>query len=537
MTVIIFILTFIFLLSAFIVNPGQHVIQNSLFSYLVYEIYLTNKYFLAFVLGFVFLTLLFFRFNFNKKYPVGRTFFFSALQVVFVVALGFFIAYILLFFIAFTQLNIFSTLININPKIIGVESDKNIVVNRLKEKNFVPEIITSEYDAGEILSKITSATTGTNTYYGNNVLSSVPDFLIFPIKKPDTSFVIIDNKIIVIQAKENDLQTISSFLGYHLLKNYFPTRKIKQDAKILVLNKNHYAKYREEDANKKLEKVDDELKKIQGKVSSLLANIETNKANISESSDFVKQEKVQAYDEYRKCFFDKNPAELCRDLQKRWDAKIQIEKEKIDNWNEDIKSDEKLIDAYKYYDDFFKSQRENIEILIEKSPNENGVFLPKDSIRLVISGSEQKDIVSFFEALTHEYLHFGSFISESKKFDSSFFEEGLTEYFARKIMKESFGIETNFGYPVQVKIITAMTNMITESEFADIYFTKDQDALERALNRVYGDDFYKNNYISFETLQYISDPKEVLKLANGIMKKIGGGELTEKDLVSEFLPR
>jgi hypothetical protein len=49
---------------------------------------------------------------------------------------------------------------------------------------------------------------------------------------------------------------------------------------------------------------------------------------------------------------------------------------------------------------------------------------------------------------------------------------------------------------------------------------------------VYGDGFYKNNYISFETLQYVSDPKEVLKVANGIMKKIGGAPLTEEDLYS-----
>src|SRR6185436_6800522 len=117
----------------------------------------------------------------------------------------------------------------------------------------------------------------------------------------------------------------------------------------------------------------------------------------------------------------------------------------------------------------------------------------------------------FLESLVHEYLHYASYISDERKFQSNFFEEGLTEYFARQIVKDDLHVDTHLGYPAQVAIITKMTEMITASEFAEIYFSKDEESLMRALNRVYGDNFYQNNFILFESLQYSSDRKQVLK--------------------------
>jgi hypothetical protein len=77
-----------------------------------------------------------------------------------------------------------------------------------------------------------------------------------------------------------------------------------------------------------------------------------------------------------------------------------------------------------------------------------------------------------------------------------------------------------------------MTKRISESELADIYFSKSQDKLEQLLDRVYGENFYKNTRIEFLNLQYASSPDLALKIANEIMKKIGGNPLKEKDLLS-----
>ena len=79
-----------------------------------------------------------------------------------------------------------------------------------------------------------------------------------------------------------------------------------------------------------------------------------------------------------------------------------------------------------------------------------------------------------------------------------------------------------------------MTNRIPETDFADIYFTKDQNALEKLINKVYGDDFYKNNQALFASLQYAHNQDQLLKLTNVIMKKIGGQPITKKDLRSSY---
>jgi hypothetical protein len=132
----------------------------------------------------------------------------------------------------------------------------------------------------------------------------------------------------------------------------------------------------------------------------------------------------------------------------------------------------------------------------------------------------------------HEYLHYASYISDDKKLSDVFFEEGLTEYFARQIIKDDLNISTNIGYPVSAKILDQMTKRISESELADIYFSKDQDRLEKLLDRTYGENFYKNTGIKFLNLQYASSPDLALKIANEIMKNIGGNPLKEKDLLS-----
>src|SRR4029078_3193695 len=138
-------------------------------------------------------------------------------------------------------------------------------------------------------------------------------------------------------------------------------------------------------------------------------------------------------------------------------------------------------------------------------PSELGVFVPSDSVKVVINNKSSHSIGDYYETLVHEYLHYASY-TPGKRLESSFFEEGLTEYFARQTIKDTLQIDTNIGYPVAVKIIQALTNRIAEVDLADVYFTKNQLALEKILNLTYGDNFYKDNITLFETLMYTSDP-------------------------------
>jgi hypothetical protein len=219
-------------------------------------------------------------------------------------------------------------------------------------------------------------------------------------------------------------------------------------------------------------------------------------------------------------------------LLEQWVNTINNENKNITDWTKNLQSNEDLLTEYNYYLDFFKAQRKLVLTFKENLPHELGVFEPKDSIRIALNTTNSHAIADYFATLTHEYLHYASYVTDDKKLATSFFEEGLTEYFARQTIQNDLNISTNLGYPVFVKIINQMTNLIPESEFAEIYFTKDEDALESALNRVYGDNFYQDNLVLFESLQYTSDSQQVLSLANIIMKKIGGAPLKESDLLS-----
>jgi hypothetical protein len=171
------------------------------------------------------------------------------------------------------------------------------------------------------------------------------------------------------------------------------------------------------------------------------------------------------------------------------------------------------------------------DLLKNNIPHELGAFDPPDTIKILINTTSSHAIADYFETVVHEYLHYASY-SDNKNFTASFFEEGLTEYFARMAIQNNLNTSTNMGYPVFTRIISEITKIIPETELADIYFSKDELGLRTTLNRVYGDSFYADNLITFETLQYTSDPNQMLKLANVIMAKIGANPLKQPDITS-----
>jgi hypothetical protein len=196
-----------------------------------------------------------------------------------------------------------------------------------------------------------------------------------------------------------------------------------------------------------------------------------------------------------------------------------------------LQKDQQTLKDYQYYDDFFRAQKKLGAISTGNISSELGVFEPNDSIKVVINTTSPHSIADYFETLTHEYLHYASYTS-GKRLDSSFFEEGLTEYFARQTIKDNLDVDTNTGYPLPVKIISILTNRIAEVDLADIYFSKNQSELEHALDLAYGDNFYQNNYILFESLLYTPDPQDALDTANTLLKHLGEPALKENDVFS-----
>jgi hypothetical protein len=212
---------------------------------------------------------------------------------------------------------------------------------------------------------------------------------------------------------------------------------------------------------------------------------------------------------------------------------LQDRETEVASLNKDLLANQDKLKGYSDYYDFYVGLGQSLQLAQGGIPHEFGTFIPKDVIRIAFNTADSSHtIADYIETLIHEYLHYASYVSDDKKLSDVFFEEGLTEYFARQIIKNDLDVSTNIGYPVFAKIIDQMTKRISESELTDIYFSKDQVRLEQLLDRVYGENFYKNTRIEFLNLQYASSPDLALKIANEIMKKLGGNPLKEKDLLS-----
>src|SRR5205807_381034 len=108
-------------------------------------------------------------------------------------------------------------------------------------------------------------------------------------------------------------------------------------------------------------------------------------------------------------------------------------KQNIIDWRQKVETDKTLLADYQYYAQVFTKQKESLTAQKGNIAQELGVFEPKNSIKIASHNLKTAD---YFETLVHEYLHYASFVSEGKKLKDAFFEEGLTEYFARAAIKE-----------------------------------------------------------------------------------------------------
>ncbi len=492
------------------------------------------RYLLFFLLGFLGITLLHYTKYFEKQHPFHKKLIHASIQSIQVLTLGFLLAYVLLFCIAFFELNIFAFLMNLNPKILGIENDVPSIVRNLTTNNHPPIIISADNDPSKEVTAIATAASGNDNLYGKYILSSIPSFLILPIKKQSASMLLIDNTLIITAIDSHDMERVSPVIGYLFIKQYFWGRLIKSYPKVAIMNNTEYVSYRQRNFLKKLAAIDVTIQKLDENISSLSAEIQTTKDTLANSNILFQQQVSQKDNEYKQCLGSQYSITDCKNLRSQWENTISKTTENANSLNDLLAFGTKQLATYTAYDTFFKNLKKIIQVSKGNIPFELGVFEPKDSIKIVLNTNNAHTIADFFATVTHEYLHYVSYISEQQKLTDIFFEEGLTEYFARQTIKDQLNTSTNLGYPVFVKIISAMTNRIAESDLADIYFTKNEKGLETLLDRVYGDNFYKDNQILFETLQYTSEPQQVLKTANEIMTKIGGTLLTEKDLMSSY---
>jgi len=543
MRLIIFLITLIFSFVAFGSNLPSDKNQNLFNSYFINTISFIGSHIFIFLSLFVVISLLIFRsLKREKKHPKKNHLLIVTTQTCFIFITGIFMSFILLLTLAVVELNFLAYTIDLNPKFLGIQTNAKEIASVLLKVGIAPQIIASESNNYKRLQTVAIATTGVNSFYGKFILSSIPSFLVLPTGEIGST-ILIDKTLIISDIKRGELEQITPVVEYLFLKNYFPNREIKHFPKISIMSTGEYVKFRQDDYAKKFVSINLELKNTENLVASTSSLIQNDKDDISFNQNLVKQSYSQKDKIYNKCiaegsynksgsFIRINSKDQCDNLVKEFDNTINIASDNVDLYTKQLNKNNALLKGYQAYADFFKAQAVLTDSLKTNIPSELGLYVPPDSLKIVVNSNSPRGIADFFETVAHEYLHYASHTKSGKPLSTALFEEGLTEYFARSAIENSLKTNTNLGYPVFVRIIEQITKIIPETELADIYFAKDENALENALDRVYGDNFYKNNLILFQTLQFAYDNKQLLKYANMIMAKTGGEILNEDDLIS-----
>jgi len=527
MLILILVVSLVFASVGFLSNQPQETIFNPLYTYYFYLVKFMARNPVVFVAGFVIICI---GFLIKNK---GRQLTLAIVSTVQIWVLGILLSALVLFFVAFAELNILAVQFNINPNSLGVITDQNEIVQRLKKFTSPPLIITASKDNKVEVYAIATALSGKDNFYGNFVISNLPKPLVLNVKKPDSSILLIDNNLVVTEIDAEDMQRISPIIAYLFVSDNFTNRVIKSGAEVSIMSADDYKAHRKEIFLQKIEDIGEMVSDTKIKSESLRFNIGENTEKLEELKDLVKQIYEKQDKDFYKCLTNETQ-DVCDDLKKAGMEEAISANKEIEKLTQQVSSDEKLISEYENYVNFLESQKKAGEGLAANIPLERGSFDPPDKIRLTLGNTDAHAVADYFETLVHEYLHYTSYESEEVRFKDPFFEEGLTEYYARKAIESNLNISTNLGYPAAALIVGKMTKRLADSELSDIYFTKDQKGLEKLLDRVYGDNFYKNNIVFFNSLQYATNQKQILQLANLIMEKIGGEKMTEKDILSTF---
>ena len=464
-------------------------------------------------------------------------------QSMFAIGIGSVLSFVLLIGIAWLQLNAISLLLRVNPSILGIIDNTSAITKALQNQTNPPDILPSNPDAKQQLVAIAHATVGTSNFYGNSIVGSIPSWSVIAPATTFPSAFLLDNILIINTLDTKTLGSLSPVLGHVLVQTYFPLRMIKQAPDIQVMTPQTFTKLQQQTNTQKAKQLVSDISLLQTQIASLSAGMQTDTDSIATATASIQDMYTQKKDALGSCesegkyvsgkFVPTHDLTYCKKIAAAYDPLVDTKNKLIDSLTADMQKQKSQQQLLNIYLKLLLAEKPAFANQATTVPDELGIFNPPKNIQVMVFSKSPQASADFLEALTHEYLHFASFNTEAH-FGSSFFEEGLTEYFARKIIADELHVTTHLGYPVDVAIIQQMMATIPESEFTDLYFDKDEIGLENKLNLAYGDNFYVTNYPLFQALQYTIDPERKLAIANTIMNHIHGPKLTQKDLVSSF---
>ena len=434
----------------------------------------------------------------------------------------------------------------IAPKVLNIYTDKNDIKQIIDKSDTSFELVGITQTPSKTFVVNYPYLGKKGNYFSKNFIISYPNFLLVSSSTINHSAYLIKNIIVIKELDKDIFQTFAPTLIKKLVKKDLSPRYIKDEPEVQIISRQDYLKYREDQINKEVEEIAGYIAEAKKVLGSIAYNIQVAKNNIATLQGYIATNTQYRDEEWNYCIsatytyygwysnytYRRYTDAYCQSQRAQRDQKNAEYQSEISTNQKDLSYYQSQYSELKGYLDQFQNYKAFIEATKDITPYELGLFEPEKSIKVVLDSVGDKDISNFLETLTHEYIHYTSYVSEERTLPQ-FFEEGITEYLARKVVTDQLHKETNLGYPVIVKIINGMTKKISIEQFEDIYFNKSADQLESLLDNTYGKNFYKDTELYFALIPY-SPPDEALKFANNIMFKIGEPELIEKDLESSY---
>lgn len=454
--------------------------------------------------------------------------------------LGFIVSFPILFLVATLHKNYLVYQIRSSDRVVwGAES----IDESIKQMESPPKVVNAEND---FQSKLVEA-------YVNDEIWQVGDFYkkrLYPsapkvfskINTNKENVVLVNDVLLFKELSREEVEEISGSLGRLYVKSYLENRYVKSEPKVSVLGRQEYLSYREDQINERISELKDvysefkaELSYLYSTISEAKQKIALNKASLENSiserqSAYEYCVNAGYYSAYFNYFYRYYSDEECQREWNKWTVIIQGFQKNINDWQNTLSWANSQVPVYKEtldYIDFIIGVNEDKKDL---AVYELGLFEPEDNIKIALDYTSSATLADYLSTLVHEYYHYTSYVSEEKILPL-FFEEGLTEYFARKSVEQELEVSTNLGYPVIVKVVDKMVDDLGEDRLKEYYLTKNEDGLISALNAEYGDSFYEDNELYFYLLTLLP-PQEQLKIANNIMVRIGGEQIELEDAIS-----
>jgi hypothetical protein len=437
------------------------------------------------------------------------------------------------------QINNFLNLAVMNPSKAGLIVGNGQIINALNKYNKLPKL--------NVIKPIVNVDFFTNLNKKEipenrlvwEIINLIPQEFSFNKNKLPSMF-LYNNELYLTELNRSEIEDISPLLTKLIIKGYINKRYIKDEPNISIIGRQEYLKYREEEINKDLLEIDEQIKYTDYIIQEAYNNQQITEQNINLAKTSIEESISKRDYYYNYClnagyhsyitgrFYYYYSKEECDSKLVEWNNYIAQTENDLRSFQSNLVFYQEIINEYRNYKEDWLFVRELVESQKSHTSYELGVFIPERTIKIALDSISPDNIEQYLSTLAHEYFHYASYVSQERKL-LPFFEEGLTEYFARKSIRKSLGVNINIGYPIITKIIVEMSKKVGEKELENIYFTKDNDRLEYILDKTYGNGFYDESEYYFIALYYIQST-ESLKYANNIMFKIGGQEITENSI-------